>query len=35
MKEAFAAYIEETKQGSFPAPEHTFKISEDVINKLY
>ena len=35
MKEAFAAYIEETKQGSFPAPEHAFKISEDVINKLY
>lgn len=35
MKEAFTAYIEETKQGSFPAPEHTFKISEDVINKLY
>lgn len=35
MKEAFTAYIEETKEGSFPAPEHTFKISEDVINKLY
>lgn len=35
MKDAFKAYIEETKQGSFPAPEHTFKISEDVINKLY
>lgn len=35
MKEAFEKYIEETKNGSFPAEEHTFKISEDVINKLY
>lgn len=35
MKAAFEKYIEETKDGSFPADEHTFKISEDVINKLY
>ena len=35
MKSAFEKYIEETKDGSFPADEHTFKISEDVINKLY
>lgn len=35
MKAAFEKYIEETKDGSFPAEEHTFKISEDVINKLY
>lgn len=35
MKAAFEKYIEETKDGSFPTEEHTFKISEDVINKLY
>lgn len=35
MKAAFEKYIEETKDGSFPAEKHTFKISEDVINKLY
>lgn len=35
MKEAFASYIEETEAGTFPAQEHTFKISEDVISKLY
>lgn len=35
MKEAFSSYIEETKQGAFPCEEHTFKISDEVINKLY
>ena len=35
MKEAFAKYIEEVKSGAFPAPEHTFKIEDDVIEKLY
>ena len=35
MKEAFSSYIEETKQGAFPSEEHTFKISDEVINKLY
>ena len=35
MKEAFSSYIEETKQGTFPSEEHTFKISDEVINKLY
>ncbi|MHC1723750.1 MAG: 3-methyl-2-oxobutanoate hydroxymethyltransferase [Aminipila sp.] len=35
MKKAFAKYIDETKNGSFPAEEHTFKISDDVIEKLY
>lgn len=35
MKEAFAAYISETAEGSFPAKEHTFAISDDVISKLY
>ena len=35
MKEAFAKYIEEVNSGAFPAPEHTFKIEDDVIEKLY
>lgn len=35
MKEAFGKYIEEVKSGTFPAPEHTFKIDDDVIEKLY
>jgi len=35
MRQAFAGYIEETKSGQFPAVEHTFKISDDVLEKLY
>ncbi len=35
MKEAFAAYVKEVQEGTFPAPEHTFKMDEDVLNKLY
>ena len=35
MKAGFRAYIEEVQSGTFPAEEHTFKIDEDVINKLY
>ncbi len=35
MKEAFQNYSEEVKAGTFPAPEHTFKIDDDVIEKLY
>lgn len=35
MRQAFAGYIEETKSGRFPAMEHTFKISDDVLEKLY
>lgn len=35
MREGIAGYIEEVKAGTFPAEEHTFKISDDVINKLY
>lgn len=30
MKNAFKAYIEETKSGSFPAEEHTFKMADDI-----
>ena len=35
MKEAFQAYDREVKAGSYPAPEHTFKIDDDVLEKLY
>lgn len=35
MKDGFSAYIQEVKAGTFPAEEHTFKISDEVINKLY
>ena len=35
MKEAFQKYSEEVKSGAFPAQEHTFKIDDDVIEKLY
>ncbi len=35
MREGIAGYIEEVKAGTFPAEEHTFKISDDVINQLY
>lgn len=35
MTEAFKNYIEEVNNGVFPAAEHGFKISEDVIAKLY
>lgn len=35
MKEAFAEYSKEVKAGTFPAQEHTFAISDEVIDKLY
>lgn len=35
MKAAFAQYSEEVKSGAFPAQEHTFKIDDEVIEKLY
>ena len=35
MQNGIKAYIDETKKGTFPAPEHTFKIDDEVINKLY
>lgn len=35
MKKGIKAYIEETQIGTFPAKEHTFKIDEEIINKLY
>lgn len=35
MKEAFAKYIEEVKTGAFPVQEHTFAISDEMLEKLY
>ncbi len=35
MKEAFIKYCEEVKSGEFPAKEHEYTISEDVLDKLY
>ena len=35
MKTAFKNYIDEVKEGSFPEEKHSFKISEEIIEKLY
>lgn len=35
MTAAFEAYDEEVKAGTFPAEEHTFKIDEETLKKLY
>ncbi|MGN0352901.1 MAG: 3-methyl-2-oxobutanoate hydroxymethyltransferase [Roseburia sp.] len=35
MKQAFADYIKEVKEGTFPAEEHTYKIDDTIIEKLY
>jgi 3-methyl-2-oxobutanoate hydroxymethyltransferase len=35
MKIAFGTYIDEVKNGVFPAEEHGFKIDDEVIEKLY
>ena len=35
MKEAFAAYKKDIAEGVFPAQEHTFKMDETIIHKLY
>lgn len=35
MTGAFKEYIEEVKSGSFPKEEHSYKISDDIIEKLY
>ena len=34
MREGIRSYIREVKEGSFPAEEHTFKIDEEIIEKL-
>lgn len=35
MQQAFRDYITEVKEGSFPAKEHTYTVSDEVIDKLY
>lgn len=35
MKEGFRNYVKEVKEGTFPAEEHTFKIDDSIIEKLY
>lgn len=35
MKSAFGEYIKDVKLGKFPAEENSFKMSDDVIKKLY
>lgn len=35
MKAAFRGYIDEVCEGAFPAPEHGYGISSEVIEKLY
>lgn len=35
MKDAFKAYDDAVKDGSFPAKEHEYTISDDVLEKLY
>lgn len=35
MKEAFKDYMKEVKAGVFPGEEHSFKISDEIIEKLY
>ncbi len=35
MKQSVADYIDAVGDGSFPAEEHTFKIDDEVIEKLY
>lgn len=35
MREAFANYTAEVASGAFPTEEHTYKIKDDVLEKLY
>lgn len=35
MRQAFEAYVKEVQDGSFPAKEHEFSISDSVLKKLY
>lgn len=35
MKEAFADYIGEVSDGTFPAEQHSFPIDDEIIEKLY
>ena len=35
MKAGFADYIKEVSEGTYPAEEHTFKIDDEILDKLY
>ena len=35
MKAGFAQYVKEVKEGTYPAEEHTFKIDDSILEKLY
>lgn len=35
MQQAFECYIKEVQDGTFPASEHAFTISDDILEKLY
>ena len=35
MKKVFTLYIKEVQESTYPAQEHTFKIDDDVLDKLY
>lgn len=35
MKKGFAAYKKEVQEGTFPAKEHTFRMDESILEKLY
>ena len=35
MRGAVKAYTDEINAGTFPGPEHTYKIDDEVIEKLY
>lgn len=35
MRSAFAAYARDVREGTFPAPEHTFHMDESLLHKLY
>jgi 3-methyl-2-oxobutanoate hydroxymethyltransferase len=35
MRAAFKQYMQEVRDGVFPAAEHTFTVADDVLKKLY
>ncbi|MCB6993698.1 3-methyl-2-oxobutanoate hydroxymethyltransferase [bacterium 210820-DFI.6.37] len=35
VREAFEGYIKEVKEGTFPAKEHTYKMDDEILDKLY
>ena len=35
MRNAFAAYRKEVADGTFPGEEHTFKMDESILDRLY